>query len=393
MEHATVDPLIDSVRQTVISWRRHLHQHPEPSFQEENTSRFVQEHLNALGNLEVSRPTKTSVLGCLKGGKPGKTVALRADIDALPIQEETGCEFASLTPGLMHACGHDAHTAMLLGTATVLSRLQPQLQGEVRFLFQHAEETQPGGARQILETDALQGVDRILGLHVMSHIPVGQFGLLYGPAMAAADTIDILIEGKGGHSSQPHLVVDPIAIGAQVITNLQHIVSRNLNPMDKLVISITTVHGGTVYNITPDTMKLQGSIRSFTHEARSLAAELTGRISRGIVAAHGATCKIEYFYGYDPVYNDPEVTKTVEETIVELWGKEALFRMDPLMGSEDFSFYLKQIPGCFVFVGAANPEKFEIQPLHNSRMVIDEGAMDYGVRLTVHAALKLLSQP
>lgn len=392
MDVIAINQLIDSVREDVIAWRRHFHQYPELSFQEEKTSQFVYDKLCSLGNLEVSRPTKTGIAARLTGNKPGKTLALRADMDALPIQEESGFEFTSRHPGAMHACGHDAHTAMLLGTATVLSRLQSHLQGEIRFLFQHAEEMQPGGARQMVEAGALRGVDRILGLHVMNHIPVGKIGLVSGPAMAAADTFDITVEGKGGHSSQPHLVVDPIAIGAQVVTNLQHITARNLNPLEKLVVAVTAVHGGSTYNIIPDTIKLQGSVRSFTKEARSLAAESIERIARSVAAAHGATCQVEYSYGYDAVHNDPAITKVVKETVVDLWGQEALYNMDPMMGSEDFSFYLREgVKGCFILIGAANPDKYAVHPLHSARMAIDEDALATGVRLTVHAALKLLS--
>ncbi len=392
MDTTSINSLIDSVKDDVIAWRRHFHQYPELSYQETKTSQFVYDTLSALGNLEVSRPTPTSVLARLTGAKPGKTLALRADMDALPIQEESGCEFASCNDGVMHACGHDAHTAMLLGAATVLSKLQHCLAGELRFLFQHAEEMQPGGSREMMAAGVLTGADLIIGLHVMSHIPVGKVCMLSGPAMASADIFDIVITGKGGHSSQPHLVIDPIAIAAQVMTNLQHLVSRNLDPMEQLVFSITTIHGGSAYNIIPDTVTLQGSVRSFDRKVRSMAAELIERISSGVAAAHGATSQLDYKYGYDAVINDPAIAKVVEETVVQLWGREALHTMDPLMGSEDFSFYLSEVPGAFIFIGAANPSKYEVYPLHNSHVAFDEDCLDTGVRLTVHGALQLLSQ-
>ena len=392
MDTTDINQLIAAVKDDVIAWRRHFHKYPELSYQETKTSQFVYDKLCALGNLEVSRPTPTSVMARLTGAKPGKTLALRADMDALPIQESSECEFASCHDGIMHACGHDTHTAMLLGTATVLSRLQSQIQGEVRFLFQHAEEMQPGGSREMMAAGVLQDVDQIMGLHVMSHIPVGQVGIVYGPAMAAADTFDLIITGKGGHASQPHLVIDPIAIAAQVVTNLQHVVARNADPQEKLVVAVTTIHGGTAYNIIPDTVTIQGSVRSFDKKTRAMAAEMIERIGSGIATTHGATCKVIYNFGYDSVTNDLAMTKVVEETVVKLWGDEAVHTMPPLMGSEDFSFYLNEIPGTFIFIGGANPAKHDIYPLHNARVVIDEGCLDSGVKLSVHAALKLLSQ-
>lgn len=386
-----VDKLIEQVQGNVITWRRHLHKHPELSFQEEKTAQFVYDTLCAMGNLEVSRPTKTSVMARLIGSQPGKVLALRADMDALALQEENSCDFASQNTGVMHACGHDAHTAMLLGTATVLSQLEDQIQGEVRFLFQHAEETPPGGSRELIKAGAMSGVDRIIGLHVMSHIPVGKVGIIYGAAMASSDTFDATIQGRGGHASQPHFTIDPVAIGAQVVTNLQHIVSRGLDPLEKLVVSVTTFHGGTANNIIPDTVTLQGSIRSFSKDVRQQAAEQIDKVFAGITAAHGASYTMKYNYGYDSVNNDQEITRIAEETVEQLWGKEAIVIMTPLMGGEDFAFYLNEAPGCFIFLGAANPEQGTVYPMHHPKFTIDEASMAIGVKLSVHAALKLLA--
>ena len=385
-----VDDLIAQVHDKVITWRRHLHKHPELSYQEEKTAQFVYDTLCALGNLEVTRPTKTSVMARLIGGRPGKVLALRADMDALAVQEENNFDFVSQNDGVMHACGHDAHTAMLLGTATILSQLQDQIQGEVRFLFQHAEELFPGGSRELIRAGAMSGVDRIIGLHVMSHIPVGKIGIIYGPAMASSDTFDAIIQGRGGHASQPHVTVDPIAVGSQVVTNLQHIVSRGVDPLEKLVVSVTTFHGGTANNIIPDTVTLQGSIRSFSKDVRMQAAEQIDRVFAGITAAHGASYTLKYNYGYDSVNNDAAITKIIEETVEELWGKEAVIKMAPLMGGEDFSFYLNEAPGSFVFVGTGNPEQGTVYPMHHPKFTVDEASLAIGVKLSVHAALKLL---
>ena len=385
-----VDKLIDQVQEDVITWRRHLHKHPELSFQEEKTAQFVYDTLCALGNLEVSRPTKTSVMARLIGSRPGKVLALRADMDALAMQEENSFDFASQHPGVMHACGHDGHTAMLLGTATILSQLQDQIHGEVRFLFQHAEELPPGGSRELIKAGVMSGVDRIIGLHVMSHLPTGKIGIVYGPAMASSDLFDATIQGKGGHASQPHVTVDPIAVGAQVVTNLQQIVSRGVDPLEKLVVSVTTFHGGTANNVIPDTVTMQGSIRSFSKDVRKQAAEQIDRVFAGITAAHGASYTLDYHYGYDSVNNDAAITTIIEETVEELWGKEAVIKMAPLMGGEDFAFYLNEAPGCFIFVGTGNSEQGTVYPMHHPKFTVDEASLAIGVKLSVHAALKLL---
>lgn len=387
----TVDKLIEQANEEVLAWRRHLHQNPELSFCEEKTAQFVYDNLCNLKHLEVSRPTKTSVMARLIGDKPGKVLALRADMDALALQEETGLAFASQTPGIMHACGHDGHTAMLLGTAKILSQLRHQINGEVRFIFQHAEELFPGGSRELIQAGALTNVDMILGFHLMSHIPVGKIGLVYGPAMAASDTFDATIQGRGGHASQPHLAVDPIVIGAQVVTNLQHIVARNLDPMEKLVVTVTNFHGGTSNNVIPDTVTLCGSIRSFANTIRHKAEQQIEKIIAGITNTHGASYKFDYHYGYDPVVNDETITKIVEETVETLWGKQAVAKVPPLMASEDFSFYLNEAPGCFIFVGTGNPDKGCDFPLHHPKFTLDEASLAIGIKLSVQTALKLLA--
>lgn len=386
-----INDLIEQVKEDVITWRRHLHKYPELSFQEEKTSQFVYEKLCSMGNLQVTRPTKTSVMARLVGSRPGKILALRADMDALSMQEENSFDFASQTPGIMHACGHDGHTAMLLGTAKILSQFQDKIQGEVRFLFQHAEELFPGGSRELIQAGVMAGVDRIVGLHLMNHISTGKIGIVYGPAMAASDTFDATIQGKGGHASQPHLTIDPVAIGAQVVTNLQHIVARSLDPMEKLVVSVTNFHGGTANNIIPDTVTLQGSVRSFAKDVRRQASEQIKRVFDGITAAHGANYIFDYHYGYDSVNNDATITGIVEETVVEIWGEQAVVAMAPLMGGEDFAFYLNEAPGCFIFIGTGNPEQGSQYPMHHPKFTVDEASLAIGVKLSVHTALKLLA--
>ncbi|MDM5333112.1 amidohydrolase [Ureibacillus composti] len=386
-----VNRSIESIQSDVIGWRRHLHMHPEISFQEENTAQFVYETLQSFGNLEISRPTKTSVVARLIGGQPGKVLGLRADMDALAIHEENDFEFASKVPGVMHACGHDAHTAMLLGTAKILTSMKESIKGEVRFVFQHAEEIHPGGAQEMVKAGVLDGVDCMVGVHLISTIPVGKIVLNYGPVTANSDRFDITIKGKGGHASQPENAIDPLVIGAQVVTNLQQIVARNANPQDKLVLSVTNFQAGLgAYNVIPDSVKLSGSVRSFGEDVRELTVRSMERIVKGITEAHGATYELDYRYGYGSVINEENVTKLVEETILEQWNENPLLEMPALMGGEDFSAFSNEVPSCFVLIGAGNEEKGITYPHHHPRFTVDEDSFKDGVKLFVHTVQKIL---
>lgn len=378
-----------AVRDEVIQWRRYLHQHPELSFKEENTSQFVYDTLQSFGGLKLERPTKTSVVARLIGAHPGNVLAMRADMDALPIQEENTVEYVSKKAGVMHACGHDAHTAMLLGTAKILSRWKERIQGEIRFIFQHAEELYPGGAQEVVKAGVLDRVDRIIGIHLISTIPVGQISVSAGAVTANSDQFDITIQGKGGHASQPEESIDPIAIGSQVVGNLQHIVSRNVNPMEQLVITITQFHGGSAYNIIPDRVELAGTVRSFQKEVREQAVTLIDRIVKGVTSAHSASYHFDYRHGYSSVVNDLQVAKMMEETVVNTFGEKWLVHLPPVMGGEDFSAFAEKVPACFVFVGAGNEEKGIIYPHHHPRFDIDEDALEHGVKLFVQAAINL----
>ena len=255
------------------------------------------------------------MLARLVGATPGRTIALRADMDALPITEENDFEFVSKNPGVMHACGHDGHTAMLLGTAKVLSDMEEEISGEVRFIFQHAEELFPGGAEQMVEAGVVDGVDAIIGVHLWSQFEVGKIGLVYGPMLAAPDTFKVVIRGKGGHAAMPHQTVDSIAVGAQVVVNLQHVISRNTAPLDSAVISVTKFIGGTTHNIIPDSIEMEGTVRTLDEKLRQKVPETMERIIKGTTEAHGASYDFEYQRGYRPVVNDESVTAAVEETI------------------------------------------------------------------------------
>lgn len=309
----------------LVEWRRHFHKYPELSFQEEKTSQFVFDILRKIPCLEVSRPTKYSVMARLIGKQSGKTIAVRADMDALPIHEENEFDFISAYPGVMHACGHDGHIAILLGVVHKLVEAREKIKGEVRFLFQHAEENFPGGAEEMVAAGVMEGVDYIVGAHLWASLEVGKVGVIYGPAMAAPDVFKITIEGKGGHAGIPHETVDSIAIGTQVVSQLQQIVSRLTNPLDSLVVSVTQFHAGTTHNVIPAQTEIEGTVRSLRHELREETEKRIEQIVKHVTEAYGAKYTFSYEYGYRPVVNDYEVTEIIEQTALQLMeGNELL---------------------------------------------------------------------
>ncbi|MEK8127909.1 amidohydrolase [Paenibacillus filicis] len=380
----------EAITEQTIAWRRELHAKPELSFQEFKTAQYVEDLLRGFGQLEISRPTPTSVVARLIGKFPGKVLALRADMDALPIQEANDTPYKSQVDGIMHACGHDGHTATLLTVAKQLVPHRDRIHGEVRFIFQHAEELPPGGARELVAAGVLDGVDWIIGEHLSSQLPLGQIGLGYGERAASPDNFTITIKGSGGHAASPHNTIDSIAIGAQIVTNLQHIVSRNTDPLGQLVVSVTQFTGGASHNVIPDSAVLRGTVRSFREDIRQGARQRLEQIVAGIVAAHGAEYELDYLFGYAPVVNDDNVTRFVEETAAELFGTEAVTLLPPGMGAEDFSAYQQVVPGAFVFIGAGNVEAGIVHPHHHPKFEIDEHALQYGARLFVGVAERLL---
>jgi amidohydrolase len=390
IETATISNLAEDLRDEVIGWRRHLHRNPELSFEEKETSRFVYETLKSFGGLDLSRPTSTSVVARLVGEEPGRKLAVRADMDALPITEENDFEFASRKPGVMHACGHDGHTAMLLGTAKILVGMREKIKGEVRFLFQHAEELFPGGAEEMVEAGVMECVDAVIGIHLWSHLEVGRIGIVHGPMMAAPDTFRIVVKGKGGHAAMPHQTVDSIAIGAQVVTNLQYVVSRTIDPLDHVVLSVAKFAGGTTHNVIPGAVEIIGTVRTLDEEVRKKVPETMERVIEGITAAHGASYEFEYQRGYRPVINDEEITAVVEETAREVFGDASVEIMSPNMGGEDFSAYQQVTPGTFFLVGARNEEKGITYPHHHPLFTVEEDALENGVKMFVNATFRLL---
>jgi amidohydrolase len=318
-------------------------------------------------------------------------LAIRADMDALPIVEKSDVEYRSRNPGVMHACGHDGHTSMLLGAAKALVGLRDRLHGEVRFLFQHAEELFPGGAQQMVDAGVMDGVDLVIGSHLWLPMEFGTVGVLTGAAMASPDVFDLVIRGAGGHAAAPNQTVDSIAIAAQVVTNLQHIVSRNVDPIDSAVVSVTKFIGGTTYNVIPGSVELAGTIRTFDAALRDRIPELLERIVRGVTQAHGATYELRFERGYRPVINDAEASAFLRGVVAHTLGAEALGDVRPTMGGEDFSAFQQRAPGCFFFIGARNEARGIVHPHHNERFDIDERALEWGVTVFIGAALEYLS--
>lgn len=384
-----IDVLVRQVTDEVIDWRRHLHSHPELSFEEMETSQYVFDVLNSFGGLEVSRPTKTSVMARLIGQTDGPKLAIRADMDALPIEEETDLEFKSQNKGVMHACGHDAHTAILLGATKVLTELRDSVKGEIRFLFQHAEELHPGGAVEMVKAGVMDDIDQVIGLHVRSMMESGRLCVSAGPINAASDRFDIVLRGRGGHAAHPHGTVDTVAVAGQVIAALQTIVSRNKDPLNPLVISITKIHGGTAYNVIPETVELGGTVRSYNPALRESVPELMERVIGGITSAHDATFNLDYRRGYSPVVNDEQLSQRVAKVLQNAFGEDNVHPSTPGMGGEDFSGYLTKAPGTFFHLGAGDASKGKLYPHHHPKFWLDEDAFQVGVKAFVTLALNL----
>lgn len=381
---------IEEMFPETIEWRRYLHERPELSFEEHQTSQYIVDRLSEMDGLEISRPTKTSVIAKLKGSFPGKTTALRADIDALPIHEETDLPFASQREGVMHACAHDGHTASLLGAVKVLTSLKEQLHGDILFIFQHAEELPPGGAQEMVAAGVLEGVDQVLGLHLMSTLPLGTIGVRHDAITAASDLFEITIQGKGGHSSQPEMTVDPLSIGAQMVSALNHIVSRRVGPLESAVVSVTKFHGGgEALNVIPDRVEIGGSVRTLDQDVREKVRHAIEQVMEGLAAANGATATLKYTYGYDSVVNDQYVTQQVADTVATYIPEEAIEWIDPMLGGEDFSAFSNEVPSCYVLIGAKNEEKGIVHPHHHPKFDIDEAAMLAALKFHVYCALTM----
>lgn len=356
----------------MIVMRRHLHMNPELSFQEENTAKYIVDFYADLGVDVRSDVGGNGVVARVKGGRPGKTVALRADFDALPIQDEKDVPYKSTVPGVMHACGHDGHTATLLQLAKAIHEMQEELAGEYVFIHQHAEEFAPGGAKPMIEDGCLDGVDVIFGTHLWSLTDMGTVEYRVGPTMAAADRFDITVQGAGGHGASPHQTKDAVAIGAQLVTNLQQIVSRRANPTESAVLSVGSFVAENAFNVIADSAKLSGTVRTFNPDIRVLMQREMERIVEGTALANNCTIELDYQPGYPALVNHEDETlflKAVAETIP---GVEKVLETEPHMGGEDFGYYLEQVPGTFFFTGAMPENPY---PHHHPKFDFDEKAM------------------
>jgi amidohydrolase len=372
----------------LIKWRRHIHENAELSFKEENTSKYVEGILKGLGNLEIIKPAKTSVIAILKGSKPGRTVAFRADMDALPIAEETGLAYASKNEGVSHACGHDAHTAMLLATATVLSKMKDQIKGTVYFIFQHAEEQAPGGAIDIVKSGVLKDVEAFFGMHVLPNFPTGHVGILpNGASSTTSDEFTLSIIGKGSHGSMPHLGIDPIVIGAEIVNALQTIVSRNVTPGEMTVVTIGKFQSGNANNVIADQAELGATIRTITDVTRKLVESRIKSIVDHITKAHGATYKLDYVYNYPAIQNDTSLNVMVRKSAAAAVGSGNVFDAPMMTASEDFSYYKQVAPQCFLTLGIGDGVAN-----HNPKFTIDEQALQNGVKTQVQIILDYLKQ-
>ena len=381
-----------AIHEDIRTWRRTIHRYPELTFTEQRTAGLVNSVLVDLGIDTETEIAKTGVVGHIRGGA-GPVVGLRADMDALPILEINGTEFDSTRPGIMHACGHDAHTAMLMGAATILKGLadEGQLPGTIRLLFQPSEEAQDdegkSGGMRMVEEGALKGVDAVFGIHVDAHHDVGHVATRPGPMLAAADKFEIVIHGSGGHAARPQSTVDPIALSAHVINAVQQVISRRLDPTEHGVITIGTINGGTVNNVIPDTVTMTGTIRSFTSESRELLrAELKRAAS--IVEPLGGRAEVTIFPGYPPTVNDPAATAHMVGTMQEMLGESNVAESELIMGAEDFSYMAQAAPGCFLRLGVHNPEWAEHYPVHRADFRLDEDALPVGSAALALTALR-----
>ena len=383
--------LVAKHHEAVIALRRYFHTYPELGGEEFNTQKKVMEECTKLG-LTPRRIAGTGVIADLAGAREGKTIAIRADMDALPVKDECEQPYHSQNHGVCHACGHDGHTAMLLGVAKVLTDLKDTLSGRIRFLFQPSEERFPCGAPAMIDGGALEGVDAILGAHLWQPLPVGTIGTRYDNLMAATDQFTVKIQGRGGHGSMPQQTVDALLTGAEVVVGINTIVSRNLDPSEIAVISTGIFKSGDVFNIIPDTAYINGTVRSFNQTVREKIFAKIEQVATGICASNGAECVCEPFYGLPPLINDRATTETVVEVAEEVMGKENVKMIKPVLAGEDFAYYLHEIPGAFMFIGAGNQDKGIIYPQHHPKYDIDENALAYGMEVMARSAVKLLGE-
>ena len=375
----------------MVATRRDLHAHPELAFEEVRTSALVAERLRAIGLEPRAGVGKTGVLATVRGATAGKTVLLRADMDALPIQEENSVPYRSQTPGKMHACGHDCHTSILLGVARRLARERERMRGAVRLVFQPAEEV-GGGAEAMIQDGALESPkpDAAFGIHVWQDLDLGKIGVTPGPMMAAVDEFAVTVSGKGAHAAMPHLGTDPVVCLAHVVTALQTIASRNVSPLEAVVVSVTQLRAGTAFNIIPESAWLNGTVRVFDEAVWAGLPEQFERIVRGVCDAFDCRAEVRYQRSNRPTVNDPAMAAVARAAAVEVVGEANVVDDVRTMGGEDFSAFLHRVPGCFIAVGSRNREKGLTWDPHHPRFDVDEASLEIGAEILVRAARRVL---
>jgi len=384
------------VSKDVKKWRRHLHENPELSNEEKETSKYVESQLKKFGLKPVSGIAKTGVVAVLEGGKPGPIIAVRADMDALPIEEETGLKFSSKNNGVMHACGHDFHTSILLGVAKILTEMKDDIPGKVKFIFQPAEEAPSGqmvGARLMTKEGVLKNpdVEAIFGMHVDTELEVGSLGYVSGPFMASSDLFKITVKGKRSHGAYPWKGIDAIVVASEIVTSLQNIVSRKIDARKPVVVTVGKINGGEAFNIIADEVILEGTVRTLDPAAHEKVPTLMEEIIKGITSAHGASYEFEYTKGAPVSVNDPELTAISVPFLKSTSGIDSVHINTPTMGAEDFAWFAQEVPGFYFDIGVRNESEGKIYGVHTALFNPDEDALEIGVRAMSTLLIKYLS--
>lgn len=381
---------IRSLQPQLVEWRRHLHQRPELGFKEQLTAQFVAQKLQEWGIEHKTGVAQTGVVATIASNRPGPVLAIRADMDALPIQEQNDVPYRSQHDGVMHACGHDGHTAIALGTAYYLSQHREDFAGTVKIIFQPAEEG-PGGAKPMIEEGVLKNpdVDAIIGLHLWNNLPLGTVGVRSGALMAAVECFRCTILGKGGHGAMPHQTVDSIVVSAQIVNALQTIVARNVDPIESAVVTVGTLHAGTAHNVIADTAQMSGTVRYFNPAMEGYLSKRIEQVIAGICQSQGASYELDYWHLYPPVINDAKIAELVRSVASDVVETPAgVVPECQIMASEDMAFFLQAVPGCYFFLGSANPAKDLAYPHHHPRFDFDETALAMGAEIFVRCVEK-----
>lgn len=381
----------ENVRE-LVTVRRAIHQYPEPGFEEKRTAALVRSRLKSYG-VEHKAVCGTGTIGLVRGAKPGPTILIRADMDALPVTEENKVPYASRVKGMMHACGHDAHVSMALVAARILQRRRASLRGNVKFMFQPAEEG-PGGARPMMDAGLLKNprVDAAFAIHIWNDLPVGKVGVREGAVFASADEFYMTVVGRGGHGAAPHQTIDPVTVAAQIVSACQNIVSRRVDPTKSAVLTFGEIHGGTRHNIIPDEVRLSGTLRAFEEPVRRQLIKELPRVAQGVAASLGARLEFRFHYGYPATVNNGEMADLVRDATREALGTNSPVEQSLSMGAEDMALVLEEVPGCYFFVGSANKLKGLDQPHHSARFNFDEEALAGGAEIWVRLAARFLDR-